>query len=435
MLNVSDATKTAFKSDTSFKTVRINFPGLNLNIGNDRIFKESLEVKESLMDKDSIEFVGCISSSMSVKISGISETLVGQQVKVYIQADNTDEICLFNGYVDSAKLEANKIHKKIIAYDALYQKGNIDVASWYNSLSFPISIKSFRNSLFNYIGLTQVAASLPADEITFDKLYEPKQLQALALIKQICQVNGVFGIVNRDGQFAYRILTTGSTPVYPANTLFPSSQLFPARKGDQDVSTSLTYYRKNEYEEFVVHPVDLLSIRESEDDYGINEGTGGNRYIIQGNIFTYNLGEPKVRQIARAIYPNVCELSYIPFKATNNGLPYLECGDGLSYETSQGYKSFTVLSRTFKGIQAQKDEFSARGVEYQNIFISDLKTKLDLIKKESDNQAREISALDERVTALEEGGTGFQVQSVSQVPTNPQDNTIYLIQGEIVTIQ
>lgn len=432
MLNVSQATKNAFKSDSAFKEVRLYFPQLNLNITNERIFKESLEVKESLLDKKSIEFVGCIASSMSVKISGIDESLVGKRVKVYITADNTDEICLFNGIVDSAKAEANKIHKKIVAYDELYSKGNKDVSAWYNSLSWPKTIKQIRDSLFAYIGLTQKAISLPNDNVSISKQYDPKSLQALAVIKNICQINGYFGIMARDGEFEYRMVNYFST-IYPSETLIhPSSIIYPAPGGHS--STVLTYYRKSEYEEFSVKPVDKLIIRQSDDDAGQSYGTGTNKYIIQSNIFTYGLDGAVIAQMAENIYPNVHELAYTPFEGVNNGLPFLECGDVVTYETLLGVKSFTVLSRSWKGIQAQKDTYKAAGVEYQNEFLSDLKTKVDLIKNASDSNARAIKDLDSRVTALEEGGGLANIVSTRSLPSQPAQNTLYLVQGEIVVI-
>lgn len=474
-MKVSDDVKREYQNNGIHKNLILRFPEINLQIEHQYIHKESMYLRETLLEKENIEFVGCIASIFKIKVENISEDIKGKKLVAKIYTDGTEEepVTLFNGIVDSALKQSNKQIKEITAYDELYTKGNIDVAAWYHSLSFPISLKDVRDSLFSYIGLEQEETELPNDRVVIKKQYHPKSLQALSVIKAVCQINGAFGIINREGRFEYRILAQSIQKIpYPALTLFPSSGLFPAnptvalaeaqRYADSVEAESFSFYKKVDYEEFTVKPVDKLTIRQSEEDAGITYGSGTNNYIIQGNMFTYGLTETVLKEMAKAIYENVQGFSYYPFTSDNNGLPFLECGlDAVSYvmidyETSYAAKEsrtgsrepvyrqqeFYVLSRELTGIQALRDAYGAKGEEYQSEFITDLQTQIDVIKKNVKQEVKEAlddydftdkfadytydkDYLDSRLDGQ------LKVESVSALPTNPDENTIYLIQGKV----
>lgn len=472
-MEVSTATKQAYKSNSVHKDLILEFPNLGITVPHKNIYYESMRLKESIMDSNRVEFVGCISSMFEIQVYGVNEKLKNEKIQASIKTEGTEEIKLFEGYVDSAKMQSNKNYKKITAYDILHTKGEIDVANWYKSLPSEFTLKYLRNSLFEYIGIEQVEIDLPNDNIVIKKLYDPKSLKSLNVIKAICQINGTFGIINRNGLFEYRILAQNIIDaVYPSVSLFPSQGLFPAdpnvamavaqRTADEVEAEAFSFYRKVDFEEYEVKPVDKITIRESEDDTGVTYGTGTNNYIIQSNIFAYGLSKSVLQQIAKNIYRNVRGVSFRPFKSSNNGLPWVECGlDAVTYyvtdPTGTGViklseadgvadkstvNSFYVFDRELTGIQALKDSYSAQGEEYQSEFITDLQTQIDTIKKQSgvDKQYVEDYVgeytydkdyLDEKFESLEEG-TGFNVVSVKVLPENPDPNTVYLIEGEVI---
>lgn len=448
-MNVSDATKNEYRSSSVHKNLTIKFPELGLTIDNTKIYQESMKLKESILEKNNIEFVGCIASSFSVQIQGLKEDVKGKKIEASITTDgsNDEPIPLFHGIVDSAVLQDNRLSKTITAYDILYTKGNTEVSSWYNSLTFPISIKKFRDSLFTYIGITQDETSLVNDDISISKQYDPKTLKALNVIKAICQINGVFGIINRDGIFEYRTTQSG---LYPSGNLYPSVDLYPfsgeeTELTEEEVAEAMQYYKKIRYEEFKVKPVDKITIRQNENDAGVTYGSGTNNYIIQGNMFTYGLSNETLLQMAQNIYPYVEGYSYYPFQASNMGLPFVECGvDILSYkvrnldtgETEKKY--YNVFSRELSGIQALSDSYTAKGEEYQSEFITDLQTSIDLIKQQDQQYQKTFNDFDSRISKLEAGGGGgggsggINIVSVASLPSNPDSNTVYLIQGIVV---
>lgn len=484
-MQVTPEQRIAYKSDSVHKTLRIYFPNLQLNIGNDQIYQESMSLKESVLEKESIEFVGCIASTFSINLYGVASKIKGQPIEVYIKTDDTDEIPLFKGIIDTAKKETGKNYVKVTAYDILYTKGTVDVSNWYNGLKFPITIKDFRVSLFKYLSLPfDDTTELVNDDIKIAKQYNPSSLQSLNVIKAICQVNGCFGIVNRQGVFEFRYLKQTYNAVYPSIKLYPSLSIHPNAIEQSPYTNAeiLGYYKQVEYNDFVVHPVDKVTIRQTNQVVGTSYGVGENNYIIQGNMFTYNLDTKVLAVIAERIHSKVSHISYIPFESDTNGLPFAECGvDAITFyytppmtdtgiggrmagsasgfntlsasQNNQESMNFYVLNRELKGVQALRDTYSAQGEEYQNEFITDLNTSIDTIQQDYSGKFDEIddrldgleSGLDTNFEAIdnefgnvwdaiEEGGN-FQIQSVTSIPSNPLTNTLYLIQGEIIIIR
>lgn len=462
-MEVSNEVKQAYQSNSVHKNLIVTFPELNLTVDKKNIYYESMNLKESLVESQSIEFVGCISSSFNIQLNGINERLKGKKIEVSISTDDTEPISLFRGTVYSAVAQTNKNYKKITAYDELYDKGNVEVSKWYNSLTFPTTLKVIRDSLFEYIGLTQDEISLPNDSIEIKKQYDPKTLKSLDVIKAICQINGALGIINRNGDFEYRILAQNiyneeepSTTLFHKNTTFSDTPeaitLAEAKRVAESINAeSFSFYKKVDDEDYEVKPVDKITIRKSEDDTGVSYGDGTNNYIIQGNIFAYNLPNYILETIAYNIYQNVKGFSYVPFKSDNNGLPYLECGEAVSYmaidwqNSTSGnivhkQKTFYVLNREMSGIQALRDKYSAEGEEYQTAFITDLQTQIDTLKKKSSSSVTQTELEDTKTELIDYvdnavvSGGGFNVESVKTVPTTTNNYTIYLIQGEVMVI-
>lgn len=216
-MEVSEKVRKAYYNSADTRRITLDFPEINLSVESGKYYSESMSLSEQLVNSWSIEFVGCIASKFKIQVHDLKEDIKGKKIAVTIHTDSTEDeqIPLFHGIVDSAVKQSNKRIKEITAYDELYTKGNTEVAAWYKSLIFPITLKDLRDSLFGYIGLEQVEMTLPNDNITIKKQYDPKTLQALSVIKAICQINGAFGIINRQGIFEYRILGDIETGLYP----------------------------------------------------------------------------------------------------------------------------------------------------------------------------------------------------------------------------
>lgn len=363
MINVNNDTKQAWLSDRKVNTVTISFPNLNLTFGIDDIDKDNFSLKESLCNADSMEFVGCIASSLKVAIYNISDNVKGEEITVSIKAGNTETIPLFKGFVDSVEIDADSRFKTIIAYDALYNAGQVDVASWYARLALPMTLGDIRQSLMSYVGLTEVEGTeLPNDDVTIYRTLEnPDTIQALTVIKSICQLNGACGIINRDGEFEYRYVQTSMLNVY-----------------------SLPFFEKLKYEEYYCNAIQRVQIRQMEEDAGVSTSYYGNKYIVQANMFAYELATDVLYQIANNILEKINGFTYHPMRSLQNGLPFVEVGDTIEYVVSSagyGVDTFLILSRTLTGIQFCRDTFESRGTQNQSEYISDVEAEVTVLRR------------------------------------------------------
>jgi len=397
MLNVSQAVKDAYANPSSGKRLIIYFPDYDITVDPDTVYAESFKLNESIMDMASIEFVGCNPSKMQVQIQDFGYDVKGSTVQVFMQVDTgtteDEPIPLFKGTVDSVTQQSNKRIKELVAYDVLYTKGNADIAQWYihqfqDYWEDGVTIKDFRDALFEHLEIEVEDSALVNDEVLFQKQYSPVNMKALDVIKYICQINGVFGIINRYGKFEYRVLT----PIEVGTTPSPYVEV--------------RIYKQIDYQEFTVKPVDKLTIRQSDLEEGVSIGIGTNNYIIQGNFFTLNMTEEQLTSIAENIYPLISDITYVPYKVTQVGYPWLECGDIVEYEVydfeaSQAqhediYKpmKFYIFERYLTGIQALRDEYEAQGEEEQSVFITNINAQIDTIRDQ-------IEAIQGRLDSIE----------------------------------
>lgn len=473
MLKVWNKVKSAYFDESENKHLVVTFPEINLTLKHSQIKKESMEINEAILDQESIEFVGCIASQFKLQISSIKKKLKGKKIEVSIYTDSTSDkpVKLFSGFVDSDERTGNKRSKEIIAYDMMYSLADEDVTSWFRTqvaylkMGKKLTIKKFRNDLFVFLGITQKKRTLANDSFSIKQLVnmvdkddgedadeeEQEKIYALDLIKAICQINGVFGIINRNGEMDYRRLGVededdgaypGVDPDDKTNGLYLP---FVPGIGVTDIITDSTFYpsyKSVTYEDYDVHGITKVYVRQSEDTKAGYAGSDKKyKYIVQGNRFTLGTTKEEKREIATAILNKVQGVTYTPFSAECTGLPYLEVGDPVqfyAYDFEQSdkqkkdvfvLKSFYVLSRTLKGIQSLTDTLTAQGEEKQRRFVSDLGVREDVstaaLKEKTDKQ-------DERIKSLEDAAdTGLKVESVTALPASPDPNTIYLIQGTV----
>lgn len=467
MLNVTDTTKNAYLSDRKKLNFTIQFPDLNLTYNNNRIVAESFRLQESLCDNDSVEFVGCIASMCQVTLYDVQDDVKNALMSVSVQADGVGQqsIPLFVGYVDSVEIQSERKYKKITAYDALYSASEKDVSAWYNALTFPITLGNFRKSLCTELNISyHYTETLPNDSVTIAKEYMPRSMNGLSMLKAVCQINGACGIIDRTGKLTYRYVSYAGDGLYPSSYTYPGATTFPGKGSHGDPNNyPLSFYETIKYQEFTVKPVDKVQIRKKEDDAGVVVGSGDNKYIIQANVLAYKLPDATLQTIAKNILKKLKHSSFHPFNAKNNGLPFLEVGDTITYAISDSSKvgsynvnTFLIMSRTLQGTQFLRDNFTARGTENQSEFITDLRTQIDTIKQNGsggidpndyytkddvddilDNYPTATEVDTEIGTAISEmeTPTGLTFASVYSLPNNPRANTLYGIQCGVIVVE
>lgn len=359
MLNVTDATKNAYYDDTLLKTLIITFPNKNVTFTGDDILGESVKLVEKIETERSLTFKGCIASKFTFKVADNVIDLRGEYLEATIQADETEEIPLFSGYVDDQDNETREdIVTTFTCYDPLYKIGSKNMQSWVDGLSFPVTVRNFRNSLFSNLGITQEVRTLINDNLTISANFKSfvDAPSATDIMKWICQLNGVYGQYGRDKKFHYRELNALSEGTYPAEDLYPGEDTFPSAE-NAGVTINTSDYVSLTYEPYTTDYITKVVII---DGGGLDQGQAGvegNTFIVQDNPIAFNVN---MQSAARALLAKINVVNHIPvIKMKCVGLPYIECGDTfLSYTRKNVCRSY-VLQRTLSGIQALFDEYSS----------------------------------------------------------------------------
>ena len=464
MYGVSPEVIDAYKTDGTHKEFRVVVNGTSY--GNEYIVDDSFSLKQSIMEGEQFEAIGCIASSFSVDLHAQFSTKIrGGRVQVYINAGSTGEIQIFDGYIDKCTKTANGWKRHIEAYDYLYnmsgqsgqsdenEKKKYDITDWFNNHN-PTTISVLLIEVCNKFGLAVQNGEKPLVNggitTTCGGNKKASGLSALDLIKAIMQINGCFGYITGDGKFSWKYLTmhpydqTGM--LYPSAYLYPSPNLYPGLDESQvqtkeNATTFIGEYESLEYQDFKMLPINIVKVRNYEQDEEAGQAGSGteNTYIIEGNILIKDSSQSVKQQIAQNIYDVLASTYYVPFNANLPGLPYLQCGDEVNFwdfieDYSHAHiQRFYILSRTLSGGQHLKDNYSADGNEYLHEFVSGQadNTSTEELRDEIEENYPTNEDVQDQIASASGLYSIVSVASVSDIPNPPNARTLYCIQTEI----
>lgn len=388
MIKISDATKGAWKSDASHKEIVIRIPEADITLTNEDIVSESLELKEAIESSDNLSFQGCIAASLKIEcFTLVDDTLEGMRIECDITADETETIPLFRGYITEVTNQTHEEFTTVIrAYDALYKINKLDVTSWYNSLTFPMTVQAFRNSFFSRVGISQVADYLPNDGITIQKTIEDKVIMGARIIKAICQINGRYGRISRRGLFEYVHLTEAAEALYPREDLYPADDIYPSDENAVD-NVLKAHYTSIEFENYRVASINKVQIVDKSGQIAASAGSGTNVFTLKDNPLVWGMSQQTLNAVARNLFNSVQGLWYTPSEVKCVGLPYVECGDFVLMGARLSIIRSYVLSRTLKGIQAITDAYKSPGDKNQPVYVPDIKAQANANAQAITNEA------------------------------------------------
>ncbi|WP_368270751.1 tail fiber domain-containing protein [Enterocloster lavalensis] len=368
-------------------------------IENDQISYESLCLTESLCDDEDLILGACDASELVVIVADVHQDLTGKEFIATLEIGGY-EMSLGIYRVDSFERQADRRLKKIIAYSRM-TRFRKDSASWYQGLKFPLTLRQFRDSMCEYIGVKQIETTLPLDNMMITKTIDPKQLNAWGVLQLICEINGCFAHVDKTGRLKYVFL--GTAGLFPSEELFPDEQLYPRGMEDNENTEILNYYVQSatKYKDYVTKSIDRIQIRQEEGDVGIEYGPGTNCYVIQGNFLVYGKSSDELLQIASTIYENISGRTYRPCKIVGPALPWVEPGDGILCYTSDDVIETYCLKRTMRGIQAMRDTFEAKG-KPQQVQRFGIQTQLIQLEGKSAVIKKSVEEVSVRVNDLKE---------------------------------
>lgn len=408
-----------FQKDNVDKQAIIEYSGGIMT--NEELFQNSELLTESLCSEKELRFGCCEASSLKFKVANIVKPMMGETVKFSIAiGHHKDEPLVIGNYkVASDKLTADRRYRDIIAYDAMYDIINTDVADWYNSIlpnkTSTVTLKQFRASFVSYFGLIQEEIDLVNDGMVVEKTIEPSEISGKDVITAICEINGCFGHIGRGGKFRYILLPKYIEGLYPANDLFPADDLYPRNPNTTKISNSLHISCK--YEDFVTHKIDKLQIRQTKDDIGSIVGTGTNCYIVEDNFLTYGKSASDLATIANNLFSIITDISYRPFNADCKGNPCFEIGDAVRLTTKYDIVESYILKRTLKGVQALKDAYSSDGVLEYSEKVNSVNKSIIQLKGKTNELERTVEETKSTITDVEKGLQSQITQNAESITT------------------
>ncbi len=352
-----------------------------LLIGPDQINYESFSLTQSVCDNPDLKFGECCAARVEIIVADVKMDVTGKEFALSVEIGGY-EMMMGIYKVDSFERQADRRLRKIVAYDRMLNF-DIDVSGWYRSLTFPMTLKQYRDSLCEFIGIRQRDITLPLDDMEVTRSIDPSKLSGRDAMKAICEINGCFGQIDITGKFKYVFL--GASGLFPSEELYPADDLFPSQLEGE----TLSHYNPSgtTYEDFLVYGIDKVQIRQEEGDVGASYGAGTNAYTIQGNFLVYGKSAADLLNIAATVHNQISGKIYRPCKIVTQALPWVEPGDGIICYTSDDVIETYCLKRTIKGIQAMMDTFEASGTrERRESFgigtqIIQLEGKTAIIKK------------------------------------------------------
>lgn len=416
-----------FLKDSVDKQLSIVTDDGQIHITNNELHQEQFELTESLCSESELTFGSCEAGMVKFTVSNIFSGLKDKWITIQmVLAGNTAnpfQIGRYKVYSDTP--EADRTKRDIVAYDTLYDMINADVAEWYNTLlpdkDSTTTMKAFRNSFFGHFGIEQADIQLVNDGVKVEKTVEPEELSGATVLNCICEINGCFGHIGRDGRFHYIYLEQEIQGLYPRNNLYPADDLYPREPKSTRISKSL--YISAQYEDFLVKTIDKLQIRKEEDDIGVIVGSGTNAYVIQDNFLVYGKGSEELTGIANNIYGKIRGIIYRPFSTDCKGNPCIEVGDAVRLPTRYEIIESYVLKRTLKGIQALRDNYEATGEEYRSTQVNSVHKSIIQLRGKTNVLTRTIEETNSKITDVESGLSSEIKQTATDIRAEVKNTT------------
>lgn len=409
------------------KQMLISVDGTKIAFDNSMIESEAFEMDESLCSESELKFGSCEANSVKFTVHNTPGSIVGKNITIAETVDgDTENPFQYGKYkVYSDVPSSDRTKREITAYDAMYDIINADVKAWYSGLSFPMTLKAFRDSFFSYLGIEQAAATLSNDSMTVNKtlvatqtddssaVTEESTISGKTVVTAICEINGCFGNMNRDGKFEYVFLKAITSALYPAEDLFPSDNLFPS---DANTESMTGHYITFDYEDFQSQAITQLEIKTSDDNAGAIVGTAGNNYSITGNFLVSDKTGAELEQIANNLLPIMAQAAYTPIKScTCVGNPCLTLGEPIRFNTSREIVETYLLQRILTGVQCKRDSITAQGTQTHAAKVNSIRDTLESVQRRTSKLERNADHLLSEYEDLEKNTSSRFEQTANSI--------------------
>lgn len=406
--------KEKYWDSSTDKQMVISVVGTNKKIDNSMLEIGTFALEESLCSESELKFGACEANCVKFTARNAAGNIIGKTISIEETIDGDSKNPMPYGVfkVASDVPTADRTKRQITAYDAMYDIINTDVKAWYAGLSFPMTLKQFRNSFFAYLGIAQVETSLANDSMTVNKtivatqtddssaVTEESAISGKTVVTAICEINGCFGNINREGKFEYVFLKAITSALYPAEDLFPADNVFPS---DANTESMTGHYITFDYEDFQSKAITQLEIKTSNDNAGAIAGIAGNNYSITGNFLVSDKTGAELEQIANNLLPIMKQAAYTPIKScTCVGNPCLTLGEPIRFNTTREIVETYLLQRTLTGVQSKRDSISAQGTQTHSVKVNSIRDTIESVERRTGKLERNADHLQSTYEDLED---------------------------------
>lgn len=426
---INSSLKEKYWDSSTDKQMVISIVGTNQKIDNSMLEIGTFSLEESLCSESELKFGACEANCVKFTARNTAGNIIGKTISIEETIDGDIENPMPYGVfkVASDVPTADRTKRQITAYDAMYDIINTDVKSWYAGLSFPMTLRQFRDSFFAHLGIAQVETNLANDSMTVNKtivathtddssaVTEEPAISGKTVVTAICEINGCFGNINREGKFEYVFLKEITSALYPAEDLFPSDNVFPS---DANTESMTGHYITFDYEDFQSKAITQLEIKTSEDNAGAIVGTAGNNYSITGNFLVSDKTGAELEQIANNLLPIMAQAAYTPIKScTCVGNPCLTLGDPIRFNTTREIVETYLLQRTLTGVQSKRDSISAQGTHTHSVKVNSIRDTIESVERRTGKLERNADHLQSTYEDLEKQTSSKFEQTADAIQT------------------
>lgn len=411
---INSSLKEKYWDSSTDKQMVISVVGTNQKIDNSMLEIGTFALEESLCSESELKFGACEANCVKFTARNTAGNIIGKTISIEetIGGDSENPMPYGVFKVASDVPTADRTKRQITAYDAMYDIINTDVKSWYAGLSFPMTLKQFRDSFFAHLGIAQVETNLVNDSMTVNKtivatqtddssaVTEESAISGKTVVTAICEINGCFGNINREGKFEYVFLKAITSALYPAEDLFPADNVFPS---DANTESMTGHYITFDYEDFQSKAITQLEIKTNEDNAGAIVGTAGNNYSITGNFLVSDKTGAELEQIANNLLPIMAQAAYTPIKScTCVGNPCLTLGEPIRFNTTREIVETYLLQRTLTGVQSKRDSISAQGTQTHSAKVNSIRDTIESVERRTGKLERNADHLQSTYEDLED---------------------------------
>lgn len=301
-----------------------------------------------------------ITTNLSVTDTILEFSEAGEQTSYDVAVDNNKleitqsqgaEIVPLGVYTVVKSERVSDYFVDVTAYDnlLLFDK---DVTAWWDSLTFPITVRNLLISLCNYCNATySFPASFTNSTFAVNKNAVFESITGKEILGYIQQICACFIKADRNGQIVMVNLPTGTwssaTPVVTYDVHKIVSNLVIA---DYDTL-----------------PITGVIARATPDDVGVYVGTTSNAYVIENNPLLYDITSAQ-SGILTNIFNKISNVLFTPVSGIVKGACFVECGDLIKVQSFKGATAIVpVTYRRLHSSGLMRDEIKVKGTEKQTI--------------------------------------------------------------------